>query len=100
MSSFAPATGVAEIPCWSNINETSAAVQISKARLRSLQASGKLKPGIHWVYRTGTKGGPVSWNIAAIKEWQICETKRVFDCGTIQEIETYSEETNHTSQGA
>ena len=100
MSSFARAAYVAQIPCWSSINETSEAVQISKARLRSLQAAGKLKPGIHWVYRTGTKGGPVSWNIAAIKEWQICETKRVFDGGTVQEIETYSEQTNHTSQGA
>ena len=43
MSSFAPVTGVDEIPCWSSINETSEAVRISKARLRSLQAAGKLK---------------------------------------------------------
>ena len=100
MSSFARAAYVAQIPCWSSINETSEAVQISKARLRSLQAAGKLKPGIHWVYRTGTKGGPVSWNIAAIKEWQIHETKRVFESGTIREIETYGEQTIHTSQGA
>ena len=100
MSSYALATGVAEIPCWSSINETSEAVQISKSRLRSLQAAGKLKPVIHWVYRTGTNGGPVSWNIAAIKKWQIRETKRVFEGGTIQEIEAYSEEKNHTIQGA
>ena len=100
MSSFARAAYVAQIPCWSSINETSEAVQISKARLRSLQAAGKLKPGIHWVYRTGTKGGPVSWNIAAIKEWQIRETKRVFESGTIEEIENYGEQTDHTSQGA
>ena len=100
MSSFAPVTGVDEIPCWSSINETSEAVRISKARLRSLQAAGKLKPGIHWVYRTGTKGGPVSRNIATSKEWQIRETKRVFESGTIQEIETYGEQTIHTSQGA
>ena len=39
-------------------------------------------------------------DIAAIKEWQIRETKRVFESGTIQEIETYGEQTIHTSQGA
>lgn len=76
---------------WSNIDETAAETQISRSRLRSLQANGKLKPGVHWIYKTGTKGGPVAWNVEAIQAWQIEETIRVANGGTVQNIETYED---------
>lgn len=76
---------------WLPIEETSEAVNISESRLRSLQSTGKLKPGIHWIYLTGTKGGPVRWDPDAIKQWQIDETIRVANGGTAKDIETYED---------
>ena len=58
------------ITSWANAQETANALGLSATRLRQLQAKGKLVAGQHWVYLTGTAGGPVGWDIAAIAEWQ------------------------------
>ena len=48
---------------WATIQEAAEALGLSVTRLRQLQAKGRLQPGVHWVYLTGTKGGPVGWSI-------------------------------------
>jgi hypothetical protein len=76
---------------WITIDATSEAVQISKTRLQSLQAAGKLKPGVHWVYLRGTSDGLVTWIPNVIKEWQVEETIRVMNSGKVHDIEMCSE---------
>ena len=60
---------------WASVQEAAEALGLSATRLRQLQAKGRLQPGVHWVYLTGTKGGPVGWSIDAIREWQKEQTK-------------------------
>ena len=62
---------------WASVKEAAEALRLSATQLRQLQAKGRLQPGVHWVYLTGTKGGPVGWSIDAIRQWQMEETK---DC--------------------
>ena len=60
---------------WATVEEAVEALGLSVTRLRQLQAKGRLQPGVHGVYLTGTKGGPVGWSIDAIREWQKEQTK-------------------------
>ena len=62
---------------WVSAQEAADALGLSATRLRQLQAARQLEPGIHWVYLTGTKGGPVGWSIDAIRQWQVEATQAI-----------------------
>jgi len=78
---------------WANAQQAAKALGLSATRLRQLQAAKKLVAGQHWVYLTGTAGGPVGWDVDAIAEWQREQTaaiaKRREDNAAA--IETYQE---------
>jgi hypothetical protein len=80
---------------WSGTEETAEACGFSVSRLRELKLSGELTPGVHWVYLTGRRSGPVGWSIEAIHQWQRQITRQIVDDyrGNADAIETFEEAT-------
>ena len=52
---------------------------IGKSTLRTMRYERRLEPGTHWVYATGKENGPVTYNIAAIRELQARLTRELLD---------------------
>ena len=84
------------ITSWASAQQAAKALGLSATRLRQLQAEGKLIAGEHWVYLTGTEGGPVGWDIQAIAEWQRKQTAFIAKQrkNKASAIETYEQESN------
>ena len=82
------------ITSWATAQQAAKALGLSATRLRQLQAEGKLEAGEHWVYLTGTEGGPVGWDIQAISDWQRKQTAVIAKQrrNKAAPIETYQEE--------
>lgn len=78
---------------WLNTKDASEELGLSVSSLRELQARGLLQPGEHWIYLTGRRHSPVSWNVDRIRAWQINETRAIVNGPGIraQLIETYQE---------
>jgi len=81
-----------EKPSFVDVEQASKDVGISPACLRGLKAQGRLKPGTHWIYRSGVRRSRVGWNVIAIKTWQIEESKKIVDLPNqrAEAIETYA----------
>jgi len=62
---------------WSTTEEAIKLLRIGRSRLMDLKASGELIAGLHWVYLTGRKSGPIGWSIDAIHEWQIEQSRLI-----------------------
>ena len=41
---------------------------VSKATLRTMRRDGRLDPGAHWIYATGTIHSPVLYDLSAIRK--------------------------------
>ena len=41
---------------------------IKQSTLRSMRRDGRLEAGAHWIYATGKAGGPVTYNLPAIRQ--------------------------------
>ena len=65
---------------------------VSMSWLRSKKSTCEFIAGEHWIYATGSPGGRVLWNVNAICQWQVEQTKsyanRQKDLAS--EIEIYS----------
>ena len=72
---------------WLNSKEASKHLGLGITCLRELQWNGELTPGKHWIYANGKAGGPVRYNINAIREWQSAKTVEAFD--STDRIEIY-----------
>ena len=55
-------------PVWVHEPEAAKLLVISHGTLRSMRRDGRLTPGDHFIFATGTAGGPVVYNIPAIRE--------------------------------
>ena len=77
---------------WASTDEVCAAVGIGKTRIKDLKASGELKAGKHWVYKSGRKGSPLGWDLEAVREWQRLQTERLANSSmeSAKAIESYS----------
>ena len=77
---------------WVSINEAYKISGISPSQLRKLKADGSFTAGIEYIYVTGKKGGPVSWDPNAIENWQIKQSQLIADAPAkaASEIETFS----------
>lgn len=62
---------------WAHIEAVSEVLAISPSRLRELQRAGELRPGLHWVYRTGRARVPVGCDVDAIRIWQVETTQQI-----------------------
>ena len=50
--------------------EAAKLLALKPSTLRNMRRERRLDPGTHWVYATGSIGGPVVYNISAIREMQ------------------------------
>ena len=57
-------------PEWVHEPEASKLLAIKPCTLRNMRRERRLDAGMHWVYATGSIGGPVVYNISAIREMQ------------------------------
>ena len=62
-------------PEWVHEPDAAELLHIKASTLRNMRRERRLDAGLHWVYATGSIGGPVVYNIPAIQEMQIQRTK-------------------------
>ena len=62
-------------PEWVHEPEAAKLLAIKSSTLRNMRRERRLDAGTHWVYATGSIGGPVVYNIPAIREMQVERTK-------------------------
>ena len=58
------------IPEWVHEPEAAKLLALKPSTLRNMRRERRLDPGTHWVYATGSIGGPVVYCIPAIREMQ------------------------------
>ena len=58
------------IPEWVHEPEAAKLLALKPSTLRNMRRERRLDPGTHWVYATGSIGGPVLYCIPAIREMQ------------------------------
>ena len=88
-------------PVWVHEPQAADLLAIKQGTLRSMRRDGRLGPGTHWVYATGTAGGPVTYNLPRVREWQAQRTKQMMEAEAkrraeaqtqrLQSVETYDE---------
>ena len=57
-------------PEWVHEPQAADLLHIKPSTLRNMRRERRLDPGTHWVYATGSIGGPVVYCIPAIREMQ------------------------------
>ncbi len=57
-------------PEWVHQPEAAKLLALKPSTLRNMRRERRLDPGTHWVYATGSIGGPVLYCISAIREMQ------------------------------
>ena len=57
-------------PEWVHEPEAAKLLALKQPTLRNMRRERRLDPGTHWVYATGSIGGPVLYCIPAIREMQ------------------------------
>ena len=53
---------------WVPEPEAAESLAIKNSTIRAMRRDGRLEPGAHWIYATGTPGGPVVYNLPAIRQ--------------------------------
>lgn len=91
-------------PDWVHEPEAADLLHIKPSTLRNMRRERRLDAGLHWVYATGSIGGPVVYNIPEIREMQRRRTveavrredeRRAAELKRLQQtIEIYDEQTN------
>ena len=84
--------------------EAAKLLALKPSTLRNMRRERRLDAGLHWVYATGSIGGPVVYNIPEIREMQRRRTveavrredeRRAAELKRLQQtIEIYDEQTN------
>ena len=62
---------------WASTEEVCSAIGIGRTRLMDLKASGDLKAGKHWVYKSGRKSSPLGWDLEEVRQWQRSKTQEI-----------------------
>ena len=92
------------IPEWVHEPEAAKLLAVKPSTLRNMRRERRLDAGTHWVYATGSIGGPVVYCIPAIREMQRRRTveavrkedeRRAAELKRLQQtIEIYDEQTH------
>ena len=53
---------------WVHEPQAADLLAIKQSTLRSMRRDGRLEAGAHWIYATGKAGGPVTYNLPAIRQ--------------------------------
>ncbi|WP_028951774.1 hypothetical protein [Synechococcus sp. CC9616] len=64
-------------PEWVHEPEAAELLAIARNTLRLMRRDGRLTPGDHFIFATGTAGGPVVYNIPAIRKSLAKRTKEM-----------------------
>ena len=64
-------------PQWVPELEAAELLTIKHSTLRSMRRDGRLEPGDHYIFATSTPGGPVVYNLTAIREYLAQRTKQM-----------------------
>ena len=64
-------------PQWVHEPEAAKLLAIKHNTLRSMRRDGRLTPGDHYIFATGTPGGPVVYNLPAIRKSLAQRTKEM-----------------------
>ena len=75
-------------PVWVSESEAAELLAIANSTIRTMRRDGRLEPGTHWIYATGTPNGPVTYNVAAIRESLAARTKEMVEAETKRRAET------------
>ena len=62
---------------WVNEPEAAKLLAIKNSTIRTMRRDGRLTPGDHFIFATGTAGGPVVYNIPAIRESMAQRTREM-----------------------
>ena len=62
---------------WVPEREAAELLAIKHSTLRTMRRDGRLNPGLHYIFSTGTAGGPVLYEITAIRETLAQRTKDI-----------------------
>ena len=62
---------------WVHEPEAAKLLAIKHSTLRSMRRDSRLLPGDHYIFATGTAGGPVVYNVNAIRESLAQRTKEM-----------------------
>ena len=57
------------------VEDAASQLCVSISWLRSAKTSGELLAGDHWIFSTGKPKSRVLWNVKAIRQWQVAQTK-------------------------
>ena len=87
---------------WVHEPEAAKLLAIKQSTLRAMRRDGRLEAGTHWIYATGKAGGPITYNLPAIRQTlaertvQMVQTGAKHRAALRQEkqhfIETFNEE--------
>ena len=53
---------------WVHEPQAADLLAIKQSTLRAMRRDGRIEAGTHWIYATGTAGGPVTYNLPAIRQ--------------------------------
>ena len=53
---------------WVHEPQAADLLAIKQSTLRTMRRDGRLEAGAHWIYATGKAGGPVTYNLPAIRQ--------------------------------
>lgn len=62
---------------WVHEPEAAELLAIKHGTLRTMRRDGRLTPGDHYIFATGTAGGPVTYNVTAIRESMAQRTREM-----------------------
>ena len=73
---------------WVHEREAAELLAIKNSTIRTMRRDGRLTPGDHFIFATGTAGGPVSYNVTAIRKSMAERTKEMVEAEAKRRAET------------
>ena len=64
---------------WVHEREAAELLAIKNSTIRTMRRDGRLTPGDHFIFATGTPGGPVTYNVTAIRQSMAERTKELVE---------------------
>lgn len=73
---------------WVSESEAAELLAIKNSTIRTMRRDGRLTPGAHFIFATGTAGGPVTYNVTAIRQSMAERTKELVEAEAKRRAET------------
>ncbi|ABB35456.1 helix-turn-helix domain-containing protein [Synechococcus sp. CC9605] len=73
---------------WVSESEAAELLAIKNSTIRTMRRDGRLPPGDHFIFATGTAGGPVTYNVTAIRQSMAERTKELVEAEAKRRAET------------